>query len=130
MISLLSNLSAKVVKKPVFNQPVYTERRYHVTRALYAILLTLLATIAASVIALKAMTVNFIEDNRDTGFEFKTDDGDSVVIAALPKLLYTAPAKLALVAGATSIFVGIAHLAFVVTDWKEGKKVWHFKDLR
>lgn len=122
--SLLGKVSAKFVKKPIFNQPVHTEKRYHVTRTLFAVLLSLLIMTAATVIGLKAMTVNFIEDNRDTGFEFETEDpNDTVILAALPKMLYTAPAKLALVAAAISIFVGTAHLAFVIMDWKAGKKV-------
>lgn len=122
--SVLAKVSAKFVKKPVFNQPVHTEKRYHVTRTVYAVLLSLLVMVAASIVALNAVTVNFIEDNRDTGFEFQTEDPtDAVILAALPKMLYTAPAKLALVAGAISIFVGATHLAFVVTDWKAGKKV-------
>ncbi|KAJ4294342.1 hypothetical protein N0V90_008032 [Kalmusia sp. IMI 367209] len=120
--AVLGKISARFGKKPVFNQPVYTERRYHVTRMLYAVLLALLVMIAAAIIGLKAMTVNFIEDNRDTGFEFKTDEPESVIMAALPRMLYTAPAKLALVAGAISIFVGTTHLAFVVMDWRQGKK--------
>ncbi|KAJ4357707.1 uncharacterized protein N0V89_002283 [Didymosphaeria variabile] len=121
--SVLGKVSAKFVKKPIFNQPVHTETRYHVTRMLYTVLLSLLIMIAASIIGLKAMTVNFTEDNRDTGFEFETEDpNDSVILAALPRMLYTAPAKLALVAGAISIFVGATHLAFVIMDWKAGKK--------
>jgi hypothetical protein len=122
--AVLGKVSAKFVKKPVFNKPVHTEKRYHVTRILYTILLSLLIMIATSIIGLNAMTVNFIEDNRDTGFEFGTEDpNDAVILAALPKMLYTAPAKLALVAGAISILVGATHLAFVITDWKAGKKV-------
>ncbi|KAK7190946.1 hypothetical protein DPSP01_009155 [Paraphaeosphaeria sporulosa] len=123
MPSVLGKVSAKFVKKPMFNQPVHTEKRYHVTRMVYAVLLSLLVLIAASTIGLNAVTVNFIEDNRDTGFEFETEDpNDAVILAALPRMLYTAPAKLALVAGAISIFVGATHLAFVITDWKVGKK--------
>jgi hypothetical protein len=124
--SVLGKVSAKLVKKPVSDQPVHTDKRYHVTRILYTVLLLLLVMIAASIIGLNAMTVNFVEDNRDTGFEFETEDpNDIVILAALPKMLYTAPAKLALVAGAISIFVGATHLAFVITDWKAGKKVIH-----
>lgn len=122
--SVLGKISAKFVQKPVFNQPVQTERRYHVTRLLFAILLSLLVATSGAVIGLKAMTINFIEDNHDTGFEFVTDDpNDSLIMAALPRMLYTAPAKLALVAGAISIFVAASHLAFVIMDWKVGKKV-------
>jgi hypothetical protein len=122
--SVVGKISAMFVKKPVFNQPVYTEKRYHVTRILYAVLLSLLVATAATVIALKAMTINFIEDNRDTGFEFETGDpNDPVIMAALPRMLYMAPAKLALISGGISIFVGATHLAFVIMDWKIGKKV-------
>lgn len=119
----LGKLSSMFSKKPVFNQPVHTEKRYHVTRALYAVLLVFLIGVAGAVLGLKAMTINFVEDNRDTGFEFKTDDPQPTILAALPRMLYTTPAKLALVAGALSVFVGGTHLAFVVMDWKQGKKV-------
>ncbi|KAF1976052.1 hypothetical protein BU23DRAFT_578853 [Bimuria novae-zelandiae CBS 107.79] len=121
--SVLGKISAKFVKKPVFNQPVDTERRYHVTRILFAVLLSLLIATATAVIGLRAITINFIEDNRDTGFEYKAENpNDSVIVAALPRTLYTAPAKLALIAGGISIFVGASHLAFVIMDWKVGKK--------
>lgn len=122
--SVVGKISSKFAQKPVFNQPVYTERRYHVFRSLYATLLFLLIATSASVIGLKAMTINFIEDNRDTGFEYETEDpNDAVIMAALPRMLYITPAKLALIAAGISIFVGASHLAFVIMDWKAGKKV-------
>ncbi|KAL5413865.1 hypothetical protein PMIN03_003545 [Paraphaeosphaeria minitans] len=122
--SVLRNVSARFAKKPMFNQPVHTEKRHHVTRIIYALLLSLLVIIAASIIGLNIVTVNFTEDNRDTGFEFETDNpNEAVILAALPRMLYTAPAKLALIAGVISVFVGATHLAFVFTDWKLGKKV-------
>ncbi|KAF9738567.1 hypothetical protein PMIN02_005887 [Paraphaeosphaeria minitans] len=121
--SVLRNVSARFAKKPMFNQPVHTEKRHHVTRIIYALLLSLLVIIAASIIGLNVVTVNFTEDNRDTGFEFETDNpNEAVILAALPRMLYTAPAKLALIAGVISVFVGATHLAFVFTDWKLGKK--------
>lgn len=123
MPAVLGKLSTKFKPKPVFNQPVRTERRYHIARALYAFFLVLLVMIAASTIGLKAMTINFIEDNRDTGFEFQTEDPQPTLMAALPRQLYTGPAKLALVAGVISVFVGIGHAAFVFLDWHHGHKV-------
>lgn len=121
--SVAEKMSTMFKPKPVFNQPVCTERRYFVSRALHSIFLTLLIVLAAAVIGLKAMTINFIEDNRDTGFEFQTEEPTPTLMAALPRNLFTAPAKLALVAGAISTFVGIGHVAFVFMDWSAGKKV-------
>lgn len=74
------------------------------------------------------MTYSFIEDNRSMGFVFETTEKDgeqgvSVVMAALPRMLYHAPAKLALVAAVISTFLGAAHLGFVGVDWKAGKRV-------
>ncbi|CAI6338311.1 unnamed protein product [Periconia digitata] len=109
-------------KTPVFNQPVSLQRKYKLSRTIHAILLTLLTVISIVVIVLKALTINFIEDNRDTGFQFLNDE-QNVIMAALPKQLYTTPAKLALVSGAISSFVSIGHLLFIAMDWKEGKKI-------
>ncbi|KAF1960068.1 hypothetical protein CC80DRAFT_284521 [Byssothecium circinans] len=119
--AILAKLSTKSKPKPVFNQPVSLQKTYKIARALHIALLTLLVIFATIVVVLKAMTINFIEDNRDTGFEFRSED-QPILMAALPKMLKTAPAKLALVAGAISIFVGIGHMLFVAVDWKEGRK--------
>jgi hypothetical protein len=115
---------------PVFNQPLNTSSCPHhrISRLLYSIFLTLLLIIAIPVITLKAMTHSFIEDNRMMGFNFETTEKDGepgvmIVMAALPKMLYPVPAKLALVASAISILLGVAHLGFVSTDWKNGKRV-------
>ena len=126
MPSIASKLAAIPKRKNVFNQPVHTERRYYLARALSTIFLVLLIVVAAATIGLKAITVNFIEDNRGTAFEFQTTDLELVVMATLPKQLYTATAKLALVASALSIFLGITHIVFVIIDWKNGKKVCVF----
>lgn len=98
------------------------------SRILYIIFLPLLILISIPVITLKAKTYGFIEDNRDQGFMFETTERDgeagiTVVMAALPRLLYHAPAKLALVAAVLSIFLGATHLGFVAIDWKTGKRV-------
>jgi hypothetical protein len=115
---------------PVFNQPLNTNSCPHhrISRLLYSIFLTLLLIIAIPVITLKAMTYSFIEDNRMMGFSFETTEkdgepGETIVMAALPKMLYPVPAKLALVAAAISILLGMAHVSFVGTDWKNGKRV-------
>jgi hypothetical protein len=118
-------------KKPVpmFNQPLPSGCPHHrISRLLYAIFLSLLIAVAIPVVTLKALTYSFIEENRDMGFVFETteDDGTegmSVVMAALPRMLHHAPAKLALVAAVLSIFSGLAHLGFVIVDWKDGKRV-------
>ncbi|KAF2690601.1 hypothetical protein K458DRAFT_438480 [Lentithecium fluviatile CBS 122367] len=111
-----------VKPKPVFNQPVATDRRYCIARALYGVFLVLLVMLAAAMIGLKATTINFIEDNRNTGFVFDTGELETVIMAALPRQLYTAPAKLALVASVISVFLGVGQAAIVFMDWKEGKK--------
>jgi hypothetical protein len=119
----LSKISSLLKPKPVFNQPVATERGYHIARAAYGVLLILLVIIAATTIGLKATTVNFMETNRNTGFFFDTGEPEPVIMAALPRQLYTAPAKIAMIAGCISVFVGIGHAAFVFMNWKDGKKV-------
>jgi len=83
---------------------------------------------AISVIILKAVTYSFIEDNRMMGFNLETtrrngEPGEEIIMAALPKRLYYVPAKLAIIAGAISLCHGAAHLGFVITDWKSGKRV-------
>jgi len=120
----LNKLTSLLKPKPVFNQPVATDRQYHIARAAYGFLLIILIGLAAATVGLKAMTINFMEDNRNTGFVFDTGEPETVVMAALPRQLYTAPAKIAMVAGTISIFVGVGHAAFVFMHWKEGKKVW------
>ncbi|KAF2018250.1 hypothetical protein BU24DRAFT_440884 [Aaosphaeria arxii CBS 175.79] len=124
MAKLAEKLPSFLRPKPVFNQRVDTEKRYHISRALYITFLVALVILSTGVIGLKAMTLNFIEDNENTGFVFETEDADvdSTILAALPRMLYTAPAKLAVVAAAISIFVGSGHAVFVVMDWKEGKR--------
>ncbi|KAF1849629.1 uncharacterized protein K460DRAFT_298227 [Cucurbitaria berberidis CBS 394.84] len=113
---------------PMFNRPLDSACPHHrIARILYATFLTLLILISIPVVALKAMTYSFIEDNRMMGFMFETTERDgresiSVVMAALPRMLYHAPAKLALVAAVISIFLGAAHLGFVGVDWKNGKR--------
>ncbi|KAH8730320.1 hypothetical protein GQ44DRAFT_701166 [Phaeosphaeriaceae sp. PMI808] len=80
------------------------------------------------------MTYNFIEENHDRGFVFETTEPDgepgiSVIMAALPKMLHQAPAKLALVASVISVCLGLAHLGLVAIDWKSGNRTqgWAFR---
>ncbi|KAI4950353.1 hypothetical protein J4E91_004234 [Alternaria rosae] len=114
---------------PVFNQPLNTSSCPHhrISRLLYSISLTLLLVIAVPVIALKALTYSFIEDNRMMGFTFQTtekngDPGEAIIMAALPRMLYAVPAKLAIIAGTVGICLAAAHLGFVCTDWKKGNR--------
>ncbi|KAF2466870.1 uncharacterized protein BDR25DRAFT_235768 [Lindgomyces ingoldianus] len=109
-------------RQPVFNRPVQTSGHRTISRALYLTLLCLLVAFSTAVIALKAMTLEFIEDNSDTGFVFETGDPDPTILAALPRMLFEAPAKLAIVAAVVSIFIGFGHGAFIVKDWKVGAK--------
>jgi hypothetical protein len=122
-IKISEKLSGLMKPKPVFNKPLDTERQHHISRVLYAALLSLSIGLSAAVISLKAMTLSFIEDNRDTGFSFETGEPEPTILAALPRQLYTAPAKLALIAAVISAFVGLGHLVYLVIDWKTGRKV-------
>ncbi|KAH7125714.1 hypothetical protein B0J11DRAFT_312480 [Dendryphion nanum] len=122
MPTVASKLTGIFKPKPVFNQPVNTEKRYHISRTLYLTGLVLLLGLSTATVILKAITINFIEDNRNTGFIFETGDEEPTVLAALPRNLHRAPPKLALVAGAVSLFVAIGHLIFVAIDWKKGKR--------
>jgi hypothetical protein len=114
---------------PVFNKPLADGCPHHrLSRILYAVFLPFLIFISVPVVLLKAMTYSFIEDNRDTGFMFETTErdgstGETLVMAALPRMLYHAPAKLALVAAVLSIALGAAHLGFVAVDWRSAKRV-------
>ncbi|KNG43989.1 hypothetical protein DDE82_000186 [Stemphylium lycopersici] len=114
---------------PVFNQPLNINSCPHhrLARLLYGIFLAILFIMAIPVIILKAVTYSFIEDNRMMGFNFETtrkngEPGEEVIMAALPERLYSVPAKLAIIAGAISLCIGAAHLGFVITDWKSGKR--------
>lgn len=115
---------------PVFNQPLNTSSCPHhrIARLLYSIFLSLLLIIAIPVITLKALTYSFIEDNRMMGFTFQTtrksgEPGEAIIMAALPRMLYAVPAKLAIIAATVSICLAAAHLGFVGTDWNMGKRV-------
>ncbi|KAF2027835.1 hypothetical protein EK21DRAFT_71163 [Setomelanomma holmii] len=120
---------------PMFNRPMDRGCPHHrKARLLYAVSLSILLAISIPVIILKAITYSFIEENCDRGFMFETTErdgeiGETVVMAALPRMLYHAPAKLALVAAVVSIFVAAAHLALVIVDWKSGKRTqgWAFR---
>ncbi|KAF2117961.1 hypothetical protein BDV96DRAFT_489251 [Lophiotrema nucula] len=109
-------------REPVFNQQVDLNSRHHTARVLYAAFLASLLGVSVAVIALKALTIKFIFENRNTGFMFETNGPEPVVLAALPRMLYFAPAKIAIVAAAVSIMVVIGHGIFVVKDWHEGAK--------
>lgn len=114
---------------PMFNRPMGNVCPHHrVSRVLHTVFLSLLVVISILVIALKAMTYNFIESNREKGFIFETteldgDEGVSITMAALPRMLFHTPAKLALIAAVISTFLGIAHLTCVAVDWRSGKRV-------
>jgi hypothetical protein len=130
MEKVKSLFHARKDASPMFNQPLNTTSCPHhrISRVLYSILLSLLIGIAIPVIALKTITYIFIEDNRETGFMFDTRERDGqpvvqTVMAALPQMLYTMPAKLTLIAAAISLVLATAHLGFVGVDWKKGKRV-------
>src|SRR5687767_13375726 len=85
----LSSVTGILKPKPVFNRPVATERKYELSRLLYTVLLSKLVLLSTAVIVLKAMTLNFIEDNINTAFSFDTGNGDPTptALAALPTRL-------------------------------------------
>ncbi|KAF2261433.1 hypothetical protein CC78DRAFT_619396 [Lojkania enalia] len=122
MPSMKPRMTNLFKREPVFNRPVCTERRYRVARILYVVFLSSLVALSIAVVVLKAMTIAFIEENKGIGFMFETSSSGSTLLAALPRMLYVAPAKISIVAAVISIFIGTAHLAFVVRDWKDGKK--------
>jgi hypothetical protein len=108
---------------PLFNQPLNTNSCPHhrISRLFYSIFLTTLLIIAIPDITLKAITYSFIEDYRMMGFAFETieqdgEPGEEIVMAALPKMLYSIPAKLVLIAAAICVFLGSAHLGIVSMD--------------
>ncbi|KAF2728654.1 hypothetical protein EJ04DRAFT_448899 [Polyplosphaeria fusca] len=117
----ISQVTSIFKPKPVFNRP-FLERQHRVSRILYVVNLSLLFVLSGAVIATKAMTIAFIEDNNDTGFMFETGDPEPTVLAALPKMLFVAPAKIAMCAAAIGVFVSIGHLIFIVKDWSDGTK--------
>jgi hypothetical protein len=110
-------------KQYIFKQPLNPQHQYGLARAIYTILLSLMISLSIAIISLRAITLSFIEENLDMAFAFDLGDGDSVVLAALPEQLQTAPIKLTLIAGAIALLVGIAHAGFVAADWKKGKRV-------
>jgi hypothetical protein len=119
-----------------FNRPINTTSCPHhrLSRILYVVLLPLLILISIPVVTLKALTYSFTEDNRDQGFMFESTEKDgepgaSIIMAALPKMLNRGPVKLALIAAVLSILLASAHLGFVVSDWKSGKKVGLLTDI-
>jgi hypothetical protein len=128
VISLLKP-HTKPAPVPMFNQPLPSGCPHHrMSRILFAIFLSLLIAIAIPVISLKAIAYSFLDTNEDTGFIFETTEADGepgtkVIMAALPRRLFLTPAKIALVAAVLSIFSAMAHLTFVVVDWKDGKRV-------
>ncbi|KAF2184496.1 hypothetical protein K469DRAFT_667116 [Zopfia rhizophila CBS 207.26] len=109
--------------KPVFNRPVCTEKRARVSHTLFLSLLSTLVLVSTAVIGLKATTIDFIEVNKNKGFMFITGDPEPTILGALPRKLYEAPAKLAIVAGVISIFTAGGHIAFIARGWKDSKKV-------
>ncbi|KAI8934344.1 hypothetical protein NX059_009080 [Plenodomus lindquistii] len=120
--------STKAVS-PVFNKPVNTSACPHhrLARRIYLVSLTILLLISVPVVVLEALSFNFVEDNRSTGFMFETTEKDGapgvkVVMAALPRRLQLAPSKMALVAAVFSIFLSVAHLGLVGSDWNTGKR--------
>ncbi|KAL6706128.1 hypothetical protein ACN47E_006044 [Coniothyrium glycines] len=126
---LASLLRPKTDPSPIVNKPPNTNACPHhrMARILYAVMLTLLITIAIPIVVLRVLTSSFMEDNRMQGFVFDTTESDGepsmkFVMAALPRMLYQVPTKLALVAAVLSIFLYGAHLGFVGTDWKSGKR--------
>ncbi|KAF2845731.1 hypothetical protein T440DRAFT_493157 [Plenodomus tracheiphilus IPT5] len=114
---------------PVFNKPINTSACPHhrLARILYLISLALLLLMAIPVVLLEALSYSFVEDNRSQGFMFETTERDGapgveVVMAALPRMLQQAPAKMALVAAVLTILLSTAHMGFVGFDWNHGKR--------
>ncbi|ORY12203.1 hypothetical protein BCR34DRAFT_483019 [Clohesyomyces aquaticus] len=128
--SKLSSVTSKIPqfkRQPVFNRPVPTSHNSFLSRALYITLLAILVAFSSAVIALKALTLNFIYVNQDMGFVFEIgDDAEPTILAALPRMLFMAPAQLAIVAAAMSVCMGIGHGVFIMRDWKTGTKTQNY----
>ncbi|RMZ66080.1 hypothetical protein GMOD_00005147 [Pyrenophora seminiperda CCB06] len=119
----------KKLASPVSNKPIDIKSYPHhrMSRLLYSIFLSILFAISITVVALKAKSYSFVEDNRMTGFDFQMATGagepdQEIVVATLPHRVYAIPAKLAIFSAAISILIAAAHLGFVVTDWKKGDR--------
>lgn len=115
---------------PIFNKPIDMNicPHHQTIRILYGVLLALLLSVATPIVVLRAMTTSFIEDFRMQGFVFETTEPDGgpgvqLIMAALPRRLYYVPAKISLVAAVVSILLCFAHLGFITSDWKTGKRV-------
>jgi hypothetical protein len=114
---------------PSVNPPPYVhDRTYRVSRLLSVVLLTLLLLLAIPALVLKAYGYNFIELNAEMGFYLVNNGaaGDPVgdnLVAALPHNLFRVPEKLVLVVAMLNILLSMAHLGFVVWDWRTGRRV-------
>lgn len=114
----------------MFNRPllVRTEREHRICRILHLTLLLLLVILSIALVSLKSMTVAFIAENAERGFTFdagirKGVKTEPFVLAALPRNLYDAPAKLAIVAGVVAVAVGVTHGALLIWDARKSQQV-------
>lgn len=92
-------------------------------RTLSISLLSLLLVVSATVIGLKATTLDFIDENQDRGFIFNAMDMSPEVLGALPKNHYHGPAKFAIVSGIISIFLSAMNIFFIFRSGKSGQWV-------
>ncbi|KAF1926152.1 uncharacterized protein M421DRAFT_40695, partial [Didymella exigua CBS 183.55] len=97
------------------------------SRFLSVISLTLLLLLSIPTLVLKAFGYNFIEINAEMGFYLVNDEGqgkpaDNGLVAALPHNLFRVPEKLVLVVAMLNILLSMAHLGFLVWDWRAGRR--------
>ncbi|KAF3044802.1 hypothetical protein E8E12_010735 [Didymella heteroderae] len=105
--------------------PYIHDRTYRISRLLSMVLLTFLLLLSIPALVLKVYGYNFIEINGEMGFYLVNKEspgggnhaGDNLV-AALPHNIFRVPEKLVLVVAMLNILLSMAHLGFVVWDWR------------
>jgi hypothetical protein len=128
----ISALSMPEFKRPTFKRPgvpqfafwrpqMRQSPRGHKT--LFISLLSLLLAVSATLIGLKATTLNFINSNQNRGFIFNAMDMSPEVLGALPKNHYHGPAKFAIVSGIISIFIAAGNILSIIRSQKSGDEV-------
>ncbi|KAF9693454.1 hypothetical protein EKO04_008409 [Ascochyta lentis] len=113
---------------PTGSPPLNSDNRHYRSLRLASVVsLTLLLLLSIPTLVLKAYSYSFIESNAEMGFYLvnnKTQGmpAGEVLVAALPHNIFRVPEKLILVVAMLNILLSLAHLAFVVWDWKAGRR--------
>jgi hypothetical protein len=111
------------------NSPTNSDDRHlRLSRLISVVSLTLLLLLSVPTLVLKAYSYSFIESNAEMGFYLVNDEAQGVpegevLVAALPHNIYRAHEKLVLIVAMLNALLSMAHLGFVVWDWKAGRRV-------